>query len=126
MGEGWALAFKVESHNHPSAVEPYEGAATGWAASSGTFPRDGRAARGPARPLRFGPMNQERNRYLFREVVRGIGGYGNAVGVPTVGGGGRRPPPTPATRSSTRCVGLIRTEDLVRSQATGVGTSSSS
>jgi len=122
VGDGWALAFKVESHNHPSAVEPYEGAATG----VGGIIRDILAM--GARPvalldsLRFGPLDEERNRYLFREVVRGIGGYGNAVGVPTVGG------EVEFSRAysgnllvNAMCVGLIRTEDLVRSRATGEG-----
>ena len=122
VGEGWALAFKVESHNHPSAVEPYEGAATG----VGGIIRDILAM--GARPvalldsLRFGPLEEERNRYLFREVVRGIGGYGNAVGVPTVGGEvefARAYSGNPLVNAM--CVGLIRTEDLVRSRATGVG-----
>jgi phosphoribosylformylglycinamidine synthase subunit PurL len=122
VGEGWALAFKVESHNHPSAVEPYEGAATG----VGGIIRDILAM--GARPvalldsLRFGPLDEERNRYLFREVVRGIGGYGNAVGVPTVGGEvefARAYSGNPLVNAM--CVGLIRTEDLVRSRATGEG-----
>ena len=122
VGEGWALAFKVESHNHPSAVEPYEGAATG----VGGIIRDILAM--GARPvalldsLRFGPLAEERNRYLFREVVRGIGGYGNAVGVPTVGGeaefaGAYSGNPL----VNAMCVGLIRTGALVRSRATGEG-----
>ena len=122
VGDGWALAFKVESHNHPSAVEPYEGAATG----VGGIIRDILAM--GARPvalldsLRFGPMNEERNRYLFREVVRGIGGYGNAVGVPTVGGEVDFAPAYSGNPLvNAMCVGLIRTEDLVRSRATGVG-----
>ena len=122
MGDGWALAFKVESHNHPSAVEPYEGAATG----VGGIIRDILAM--GARPvalldsLRFGPLDEERNRYLFREVVRGIGGYGNAVGVPTVSGEvefSRAYSGNPLVNAM--CVGLIRTEDLVRSRATGEG-----
>jgi phosphoribosylformylglycinamidine synthase subunit PurL len=122
VGDGWALAFKMESHNHPSAVEPYEGAATG----VGGIIRDILAM--GARPvalldsLRFGPLAEERNRYLFREVVRGIGGYGNAVGVPTVGGEvefARAYSGNPLVNAM--CVGLIRTEDLVRSSATGVG-----
>jgi phosphoribosylformylglycinamidine synthase subunit PurL len=122
VGDGWALAFKVESHNHPSAVEPYEGAATG----VGGIIRDVLAM--GARPvalldsLRFGPLDEGRNRYLFGEVVRGIGGYGNAVGVPTVGGevefaGAYSGNPL----VNAMCVGLIRTEDLVRSRATGEG-----
>jgi phosphoribosylformylglycinamidine synthase subunit PurL len=122
VGGGWALAFKMESHNHPSAVEPYEGAATG----VGGIIRDILAM--GARPvalldsLRFGPLDEERNRYLFREVVRGIGGYGNAVGVPTVGGEvefGRAYSGNPLVNAM--CVGLIRVEDLVRSSATGEG-----
>ena len=122
VGEGWALAFKMESHNHPSAVEPYEGAATG----VGGIIRDILAM--GARPvalldsLRFGPLGEERNRYLFREVVRGIGGYGNAVGVPTVGGEvefGRAYSGNPLVNAM--CIGLIRVEDLVRSSAAGDG-----
>jgi phosphoribosylformylglycinamidine synthase subunit PurL len=122
VGDGWALAFKIESHNHPSAVEPYEGAATG----VGGIIRDILAM--GARPvalldsLRFGPLDEERNRYLFKEVVRGIGGYGNAVGVPTVGGEVEF-----ATAYSgnplvnAMCIGLIRAGDLVRSRAKGEG-----
>ena len=125
VGDGWALAFKMESHNHPSAVEPYEGAATG----VGGIIRDILAM--GARPvalmnsLRFGPLDGgrrdgERNRYLFREVVRGIGGYGNAVGVPTVGGEvefAESYSGNPLVNAM--CVGLIRTEDLMSAQATG-------
>jgi phosphoribosylformylglycinamidine synthase II len=122
VGDGWALAFKVESHNHPSAVEPYEGAATG----VGGIIRDILAM--GARPialldsLRFGPLKEGRNRYLFQEVVRGIGGYGNAVGVPTVGGEVEFAPAYSGNPLvNAMCVGLIRTEDLVRSRATGEG-----
>jgi phosphoribosylformylglycinamidine synthase subunit PurL len=122
LGDGWGLAFKMESHNHPSAVEPYEGAATG----VGGIIRDILAM--GARPvalldsLRFGPLDEERNRYLFREVVRGIGGYGNAVGVPTVGGEvefARAYSGNPLVNAM--CVGLIRIEDLMSSRATGEG-----
>jgi len=122
VGDGWAVAFKMESHNHPSAVEPYEGAATG----VGGIIRDILAM--GARPvalldsLRFGPLEEERSRYLFREVVRGIGGYGNAVGVPTVGGEvefAEAYSGNPLVNAM--CVGVIRTEDLVRSSATGEG-----
>ncbi len=122
LGEGWALAFKMESHNHPSAVEPYEGAATG----VGGIIRDILAM--GARPvalldsLRFGPLDEERNRYLFREVVRGIGGYGNAVGVPTVGGEVEFADAYSGNPLvNAMCVGLIRTDDLMRSRATGEG-----
>jgi phosphoribosylformylglycinamidine synthase subunit PurL len=86
IGEGWALAFKMESHNHPSAVEPVQGAATG----VGGILRDIFAM--GARPvavlnsLRFGPLDNPRSRYLLSGVVHGISLYGNAIGVPTVGG----------------------------------------
>jgi phosphoribosylformylglycinamidine synthase len=86
VGDGKAVAFKIESHNHPSAVEPYEGAATG----VGGIHRD--IFTMGARPicaldsLRFGSLEESRVRYLFDGVVRGIGDYGNSFGVPTVGG----------------------------------------
>jgi phosphoribosylformylglycinamidine synthase II len=122
VGEGWALAFKMESHNHPSAVEPYQGAATG----VGGILRDILAM--GARPvavldsLRFGDPADARVRYLFREVVRGIGGYGNPVGVPTVGGEVEFAPAyTGNPLVNAMCIGLIRVEDLVRSRASGVG-----
>ena len=86
IGDGLAVAFKIESHNHPSAVEPYQGAATG----VGGIQRD--IFTMGARPicslnsLRFGPLENPRVRYLFDGVVRGIGDYGNSFGVPTVAG----------------------------------------
>ncbi len=86
VGDGLAVAIRIESHNHPSAVEPYQGAATG----VGGIIRDvfSMGARPIALmdPLRFGPLDDARTRYLFEGVVSGISGYGNAVGVPTVGG----------------------------------------
>src|SRR5438874_10430590 len=84
IGGGWAAVFKIESHNHPSAIEPYQGAATG----VGGILRDVIAM--GARPialldsLRFGPLPASRRH--FEGVVAGIGGYGNCIGVPTVGG----------------------------------------
>ena len=86
IGDGLAVVFKIESHNHPSAIEPYQGAATG----VGGILRDVFAM--GARPiaildaLRFGPLEEGRNRHLFQGVVAGIGGYGNCFGCPTVGG----------------------------------------
>jgi phosphoribosylformylglycinamidine synthase len=86
IGGGMCVVMKIESHNHPSAIEPYEGAATG----VGGIVRDIFAM--GARPiaildsLRFGPLDDPRNRYLFEGVVGGIGGYGNCLGIPTVGG----------------------------------------
>jgi len=86
IGEGLAVCFKIESHNHPSAVEPYQGAATG----VGGIMRDiftmGARPVAALNSLRFGPLGKPRNRYLFDGVVRGIGDYGNCLGVPTVAG----------------------------------------
>ncbi|HUI48611.1 MAG TPA: phosphoribosylformylglycinamidine synthase subunit PurL [Acidimicrobiia bacterium] len=86
IGDGLAVAVRIESHNHPSAVEPYQGAATG----VGGIIRDifSMGARPIALmdPLRFGSLDDARTRYLFEGVVSGISGYGNSVGVPTVGG----------------------------------------
>src|SRR6266571_4725767 len=86
VGNGWAVAFKVESHNHPSAVEPFQGAATG----VGGILRDVFAV--GARPiavldsLRFGEPDSERSRYLLEHAVAGIGHYGNSIGVANIGG----------------------------------------
>src|SRR5436190_12494216 len=86
IGDGLAVAMKIESHNHPSAVEPYQGAATG----VGGIVRDIFAM--GARPiallnsLRFGPLDEPRNRYLFNGVVAGISSYGNCLGIPDVAG----------------------------------------
>src|SRR3989475_516451 len=119
---GWAVAFKIESHNHPSAVEPYQGAATG----AGGILRD--VFTMGARPvallnsLRFGPLDDARNRYLFAGVVRGIGDYGNCVGVPTLGGevdfaAGYSGNPL----VNAMCVGVLREKDLIKAAAHGVG-----
>jgi phosphoribosylformylglycinamidine synthase len=86
IASGVRVAFKIESHNHPSAVEPFQGAATG----VGGIVRDilalGARPIALLDPLRFGPLDDERNRYLFDGVVRGIASYGNSLGLPTVGG----------------------------------------
>lgn len=86
IGDGLAVAFKIESHNHPSAVEPYQGAATG----VGGILRDiftmGARPIAVLNSLRFGELSNEKVRYLFKEVVKGIGDYGNSFGVPTVAG----------------------------------------
>jgi phosphoribosylformylglycinamidine synthase II len=122
LPEGWAVAFKIESHNHPSAVEPYQGAATG----VGGILRD--VFTMGARPvallnsLRFGPLHHPRNRYLFAGVVRGVGDYGNCVGVPTVGGEVNFAPGyTGNPLVNAMCVGLLRERDLIRAAAHGVG-----
>ena len=122
LGDGWAVAFKIESHNHPSAVEPYQGAATG----AGGILRD--VFTMGARPvallnsLRFGPLSDAHNRYLFAGVVRGIGDYGNCVGVPTVGGDVDFAPCYSGNPLvNAMCVGLLREDDLIRAAASGVG-----
>jgi phosphoribosylformylglycinamidine synthase subunit PurL len=122
VGDGLAVAFKVESHNHPSAVEPFQGAATG----VGGILRDIFAM--GARPialgdsLRLGPLDEERPRELFRGIVRGIGGYGNCVGVPNIAGetvfdAAYRYNPL----VNALCIGLLRADALVRASATGPG-----
>ncbi len=122
VGDGWAVAFKMESHNHPTAVEPYQGAATG----VGGILRD--VFTMGARPiallnsLRFGPLSEPRNRYLFAGSVRGIGDYGNCVGVPTVGGEVSFAPSYSGNPLiNAMCVGLVREDKLIRAIAQGVG-----
>ena len=122
VGDGYAVAFKVESHNHPSAVEPFQGAATG----VGGILRDVFAL--GARPiamldsLRFGELESERSRYLFDHVVAGIGHYGNSIGVPTVGGEVYFEAPYEQNcLVNAMCVGLARTDEMVRAAAAGVG-----
>ena len=122
VGGGYAVAFKVESHNHPSAVEPFQGAATG----VGGILRDVFAL--GARPiaildsLRFGDLSSERSRYLFDHVVAGIGHYGNSIGVPTVGGEVYFEPPYEQNcLVNAMCIGFARTDSMIRSAAAGVG-----
>src|SRR6476661_2340469 len=122
VGSGLAVAFKVESHNHPSAVEPFQGAATG----VGGILRDIFAI--GARPiavldsLRFGEPDSERSRYLLDRAVAGIGHYGNSVGVPTVGGEVYFEGPYETNcLVNAMALGLARIDDMVRSAAAGVG-----
>jgi len=122
VGGGLSVAFKVESHNHPSAVEPFQGAATG----VGGILRDIFAV--GARPiaildsLRFGEPTSERSRYLLERSVAGIGHYGNSIGVPTVGGEIYFEAPYEQNcLINAMCVGLIETERLIRSAASGPG-----
>ena len=122
LPNGWAVAFKIESHNHPSAVEPYQGAATG----AGGILRD--VFTMGARPvallnsLRFGPLDDARNRYLFGGVVKGIGDYGNCVGVPTLGGEVDFAPGYSGNPLvNAMCVGVLKEKDLIKAAAHGVG-----
>ncbi len=122
IGDGLAIAVRIESHNHPSAVEPYQGAATG----VGGIIRDifSMGARPIALmdPLRFGSLDDPRTRYLFEGVVSGISGYGNSVGVPTVGGevvfdDTYRGNPL----VNVFCLGILPKERLVLARADGPG-----
>ncbi|SHF82260.1 phosphoribosylformylglycinamidine synthase subunit PurL [Ornithinibacillus halophilus] len=124
IGDNQAVVFKIESHNHPSAVEPYQGAATG----VGGIIRDVFSM--GARPialmnsLRFGNLTSERVKYLFSEVVNGIAGYGNCVGVPTVGGEVQFDDSyedNPLVNAM--CVGLINHDEIQKGIAAGVGNS---
>ena len=121
-GDGLAVVFKVESHNHPSAVEPFQGAATG----VGGILRDVFAL--GARPiavldsLRFGDIDTARTRYLLERVVAGIGAYGNSIGVPTVGGEIYFEPSYEQNcLVNAMCVGLADRDALIRSAAAGPG-----
>jgi len=124
IGDGLAVVLKIESHNHPSAVEPYQGAATG----VGGIIRD-IVAMG-ARPialldsLRFGNLKNPRVKYLFSNVVAGIGDYGNSVGIPTVGGEtyfSDEYDENPLVNAM--CVGIIKKDEIKRGTARGVGNS---
>lgn len=122
IGDGQAVVFKIESHNHPSAIEPYQGAATG----VGGIIRDvfSMGARPVAilNSLRFGELETSRVKYLFEEVVAGIAGYGNCIGIPTVGGEiGFDPSYEGNPLVNAMCVGLIAHEDIQKGQAKGVG-----
>lgn len=124
IGDGLAVVFKAESHNHPSAVEPYEGAATG----VGGIIRDIFSM--GARPialldsLRFGELDNPRTKYLLEEVVAGIGGYGNCIGIPTVGGEIAFDPCYEGNPLvNAMCVGLIEHKHIQKGQAAGVGNS---
>ncbi len=122
IGHGLACVFKIESHNHPSAIEPYQGAATG----VGGILRD--IFTMGARPialldsLRFGPLDEPHQRHLFDGVVAGIGGYGNCIGVPTVGGELYF---DESYRTNclvnAMCVGIVEQRKLTRATASGPG-----
>jgi len=122
IGEGLVAAFKIESHNHPSFIEPYQGAATG----VGGILRD--VFTMGARPvallnsLRFGPLDRPKNRYLMEQVVAGIAGYGNCIGVPTVGGEivfneiySKNP------LVNVFCLGIAKADEIVTASAGGIG-----
>ncbi|HEX8897787.1 MAG TPA: phosphoribosylformylglycinamidine synthase subunit PurL, partial [Chthoniobacterales bacterium] len=127
IGDGWAIAFKIESHNHPSAIEPFQGAATG----VGGIIRDiftmGARPEFCLNSLRFGPItgdspNVKTNRRLFTGVVAGIAHYGNCIGVPTIGGEiyfDESFEGNPLV--NVFCLGALRHEQLARGAASGIG-----
>jgi phosphoribosylformylglycinamidine synthase II len=122
VGDGIAAALRIESHNHPSAIEPYQGAATG----VGGILRDiftmGARPIAVMDPLRFGPLDDPRSRWIAEGVISGVSGYGNSVGVPTVGGEtvfDETYADNPLV--NVLCLGTLPTERLVLGAATGVG-----
>lgn len=122
VGDGIAAAIRIESHNHPSAIEPYQGAATG----AGGILRDiftmGARPIALMDPLRFGPLDDARSRWIAEGVISGISGYGNSVGVPTVGGEtvfDETYAENPLV--NVLCLGILPTDRLVLGQASGVG-----
>ncbi|WP_102693844.1 phosphoribosylformylglycinamidine synthase subunit PurL [Rummeliibacillus pycnus] len=123
IGDEQAVVFKMESHNHPSAIEPYQGAATG----VGGIIRDvfsmGARPIAMLNSLRFGELNaSKRVQYLFEEVVAGIAGYGNCIGIPTVGGEIQFDPCYEGNPLvNAMCVGLIDHKDIQKGIASGVG-----
>ncbi|KAA9161096.1 phosphoribosylformylglycinamidine synthase subunit PurL [Amycolatopsis acidicola] len=122
IGDGWAVTFKVESHNHPSYVEPYQGAATG----VGGIVRDilamGARPLAVADALRFGPADAPDTRRVLPGVVAGVAGYGNCLGLPNVGGEVVFDPSYAGNPLvNAMCVGAMRTEDLHLAFASGKG-----
>src|SRR5262249_19796183 len=122
VGDGIAAAIRIESHNHPSAIEPYQGAATG----AGGILRDiftmGARPIALMDPLRFGPLDDPHSRWIAEGVVSGIAGYGNAVGVPTVGGElvfDETFAENPLV--NVLCLGVLPVDRLVLGRATGEG-----
>ncbi|WDU83052.1 AIR synthase related protein [Caloramator sp. Dgby_cultured_2] len=120
IGDGLAIAMKIESHNHPSAVEPYQGAATG----VGGILRDvftmGARPIANLNSIRFGRLELEKTKHLLKGVVKGIGDYGNSVGIPTVGGEtvfNECYNDNPLVNAMS--VGLLKREDLKRRQQRG-------
>ena len=130
IGDGLGITMKVESHNHPSAVEPYQGAATGVGGIIRDILTMGARPIAGLNSLRFGPLEDPnlepavtaRNRYLFEHVVAGIAGYGNCVGVPTVGGEvGFHPRYSGNPLVNAMCVGLMKLDEVTTAAASGIG-----
>src|SRR5215468_10415797 len=122
IGDGLAAVFKIESHNHPSFIEPYQGAATG----VGGIIRDiftmGARPIASLNALRFGPLDNPQTRRIFAGVIAGIGGYGNSIGIPTIGGEiafdesyAQNP------LINVLCLGLAERDELIKSRAESIG-----
>ncbi|PHX61324.1 MAG: phosphoribosylformylglycinamidine synthase II, partial [Actinobacteria bacterium] len=122
IGDGWAVTFKVESHNHPSYVEPYQGAATGIGGIVRDIMSMGARPLAVMDPLRFGPADAPDTKRVLPGIVAGIGGYGNCLGLPNIGGeivfdasyGGN-------PLVNALCVGAMKHEDIHLASAKGVG-----
>ena len=122
IGDGWAVTFKVESHNHPSYVEPHQGAATGVGGIVRDIMAMGARPIAVADPLRFGPADAPDTARVLPGVVAGIGGYGNCLGLPNVGGEVVFDPTYAGNPLvNALCVGSLRTDDLHLAFASGTG-----
>ena len=132
LGDGYGITMKVESHNHPSYVEPYQGAATGVGGIIRDILTMGARPIALLNSLRFGPLEDgaapddvvKKNRYLFEHVVEGIAGYGNCVGVPTVGGEVNfHPNYSGNPLVNAMCVGILKMDEVTTAAASGIGNS---
>ena len=130
LGDGYGITMKVESHNHPSYVEPYQGAATGVGGIIRDILTMGARPIALLNSLRFGPLENgsapadivKKNRYLFEHVVEGIAGYGNCVGVPTVSGEVNfHPNYSGNPLVNAMCVGILKMEEVTTAAASGIG-----
>lgn len=122
IGNGWGCAFKIESHNHPSALEPYQGAATGVGGINRDIFTMGARPIAQLNSLRFGELHEERTKHLLKGVVKGIGDYGNAFGVPTVGGEvyfDKCYQTNPLVNAMS--VGIVKKDETVSATSYGVG-----
>jgi phosphoribosylformylglycinamidine synthase II len=122
IGDGWAVTFKVESHNHPSYVEPYQGAATGVGGIVRDIMSMGARPIAVMDPLRFGPLDAPDTKRVLPGVIAGVGGYGNCLGLPNIGGEvvfDETYLGNPLVNAL--CIGAMRHEDLHLASASGVG-----
>ena len=122
IGDGLAVVMKIESHNHPSAIEPYQGAASGLGGVARDILTMGARPVAAIDSLRFGPLDNSHNRYLFSKAVAGFTNYGNKLGIPTIAGesyfsGSYSTNPL----VNAMCVGIVEVKKLVRARASGVG-----